>query len=94
MAFTEDMGAFFSAREFGVTAVFGAATAQVILDQPDVEIMSGRIQSTEYLMTYAAADLPSLAQDSTGTVDGVAYKVREVRAVDDGRVKQAILEAT
>lgn len=90
---TENLAAFFNADEFGVTAVFGATEAQVILDRPDVEIMAGRIQDTQYLMQYAAADLPSLAQGSSITVDGTAYTVREVSALDDGKIKQAVLEA-
>lgn len=93
MAFTEDMGAFFSTDEFAVTATFGAVTASVILDKPDIEVLSGRIQSTDYLMRYAATDLTGLAEGNSITVDGSSYTVREIRSEDDGKVKAAVLEA-
>lgn len=93
MAFTENIAAFFRAGDFAVAAVFGGTTAQVILDRPDVEMMAGRVQGTEYLMAYNAADLPNLAEGDTGTVDGTSYTVREIRATDDGKIKQATLEA-
>lgn len=93
MAFDEDLSQFFRAGDFAVTATFGAASAQVIIDKPDLEIMAGRIQSTEYLMTYPHDKLAGLDQGSSITVDGVGFTVREVRATDDGKIKQAILEA-
>ena len=93
MAFTEDLTAFFNASDFAVTAVFGAESAQVILDRPDLEIMAGRVQSTEYLMTYPATVFSALADGDSITIDGSDYSVREVRALDDGRIKQAIVEA-
>lgn len=93
MAFTEDMTAFFSTDDFAVTATLGAENAAVILDKPDIEVLAGRIQSTDYLMRYAATDLAALAEGSSITVDGSSYTVREIRAEDDGRVKSAVLEA-
>jgi hypothetical protein len=78
--------------DFGVTAVFGSATAQVILDMPDQSILGDMQLSTEYAITYAAADLAGLKHGSAITVDGVAYTVREVTRMEDGRMVRAVLK--
>lgn len=90
MALNDDLDAFLS--DFGVVAIFGAAQAQVILDMPDQSILGDMQLSTEYAITYAAADLAGLKHGSAITVDGAAYTVREVARLDDGRMMRAVLK--
>lgn len=97
MAFTEDLSVFFSTAGFAVEATFvpasgGAAqSAQVIFDSPTDDVMGGDSFSNEYSIMYQASQLPSVRKGDRGVVDGVTYRVREVRLMDDGRIKQAIL---
>lgn len=91
MAFTEDLSAFFSTDDFAVPLTWGQVTAEVILDAPDEEIIDGRVVSREYAITYEAADLVGLAGGASVTVDGTAYTVREVTALDDGKIMRATL---
>lgn len=91
MAFTEDLGAFFSEADFAVPLTWGLLSAEVILDAPDEEIIDGRVLSREYAITYRAAQLVGLAGGQTVTVDGNTYTVREVTALDDGKIMRATL---
>jgi hypothetical protein len=97
MAFTEDLSVFFSTAGFAVEATFvpasgGAAqSAQVIFDSPTESVMSGDSFSNEYSIMYQASQMPAVRKGDRGVVDGVTYKIREVRLMDDGRIKQAIL---
>jgi hypothetical protein len=94
MAFTEDTGAFFSQDDFAVQLIWGAETADVILDAPDEQIIDGRVLSREYAITYESADLVGLTGGQAVTVDGIGYTVREVTALDDGKVMRATLRKT
>lgn len=97
MAFAEDMTAFFSTAEFAVSATFTPAgggasvSASVILDAPTEDILGGDGLSDEYAITYAATDLVGIKSGATGTINAVAYKVREVKLLDDGKLKRASL---
>lgn len=97
MAFTEDMSVFFNTAEFAVQATFSPSgggaqeSALVILDAPSEPVLGGDSMSTEYAIQYSATDLPSIKRGDSGFVDGIAYKVREVRTIDDGRIKRAML---
>jgi hypothetical protein len=94
MAFSEDVGAFFQQDDFAVELTWGAETANVILDAPDEQIIDGRVLSREYAITYESADLVGLAGGATVTVDGTGYTVREVTALDDGKIMRATLRKT
>ena len=75
-----------------VPASGGAAqTPQVIFDSPTNDVLGADSFSTDYSIMYQASQLPSVRKGDRGVVDGVTYKVREVRLMDDGRIKQAIL---
>ncbi len=91
MAFAEDLVAFFSEADFALPATYGAQTASVILDQPDEQILSGAVLSREYAITYRSTQLTGLKSDDAITVDGVAYTVREVLALGDGKIMLATL---
>ena len=96
MAFTEDMAAFFNTAEFAVVAVFTPAggaqqQASVIFDAPTESILGDDQLSDEYAIMYPATDLPGVRAGDTGVIGGKQYKVREVRALDDGALKRARL---
>lgn len=88
--FIEDLSPLFA--DFGLTAVFGGHVATVLLDMPDEEVFGGMQQSTEYVMTYRQGDLPGLKSGDTGTVGGIAYGVRQVSMLDDGKLIKATLK--
>jgi len=77
--------------DFAVTASFGAQSTQVLRDAPDLELLGDAVLSREYAITYAASQLTGLKTGDTVTVDGVAYKVREVTSFDDGALMRATL---
>jgi hypothetical protein len=87
--FVEDLSPLFA--DFGVPAIFGAESATVLLDMPQEEIFDGLQQSTEFAMTYRNGDLPSIKGGSSGTVNGVAYIVRQTAMLDDGKLIKAML---
>ena len=89
MAFTEDLGAFFSEDDFAVAVTWGAQTASAILNAPDET--AGAALSREYLLIYPVTKLAGLATGGSITVDGSAYTVRDVRASDDGKIMNATL---
>jgi hypothetical protein len=97
MAFAEDMSVFFDPAVFAVSATFapsagGAAqTASVLLDMPTEDVLGGGSLSDEFSMQYAATDLPAIRKGDEGLIAGVRYRVREIRLVEDGRVKRALL---
>jgi hypothetical protein len=86
----EDLTPLFA--DFGLLAVSGGHSANVLLDMPGEEIFGGMQQSTEYAITYRATDLPGLAAGDPITVDGVPYKVRQTTPQDDGKLIKANLE--
>lgn len=86
----EDLAPLFA--DFGVTAVFGVLTAQVLLDAPGEEIFDGMQQSTEYAITYRSTDLSGLVAGSAITVDGVVFKVRQTTPQGDGKLIKAMLK--
>jgi hypothetical protein len=94
MAFTEDLGAFFSQADFAVPLTWGAETANVILDAPDEQLIDGRVLSREYAIIYESADLVGLTGGQAVTVGGIGYTVREVTALDDGKIVRATLRKT
>lgn len=84
--FTEDLGLFFA--DFGVDATWGSLTTKVIIDAATEDLLGGRILSNDYVMTLPAADFPGIAMNAQITVGSVTYRVREVRLIDDGAVKE------
>lgn len=87
---TEDLSVFVA--DFGVTAEFGDLSGKVLLDAPDASILSDRVLSTNYLMTFIATDFPGLKHGDWLTIDDIAYQVQSVTAIDDGKIKTASVE--
>ena len=92
MAVSENLDGFL--EDFGVAVVFGALSANGILDMPSEIIAGGMVMTTDYALTYKTSALPGLQYQSAITADGAAYTVREVRAQDDGRFSIAYLSKT
>ena len=90
MAFVEDMSIFFA--DFGVTAVHGASSAQVLLDKETQSALDGMVLDNDESITLPSTDLPSLATGQALTVGGVSYVAREVRVIDDGALKRVTLK--
>lgn len=84
--FTEDLGLFFA--DFGVDATWGSLSTKVIIDAATEDLLGGRVLSTDYVLTLPAAEFPGIAKDAQITVGAVTYRVREVRLIDDGAVKE------
>lgn len=86
--FAEDAALFMDGAD--ATVVHGAETSRAWLDQPGADVLGGRVNSTDYQITYPAVAL-SLRSGEAVTVNGVAYKVRHAAPVDDGVFWQATL---
>jgi hypothetical protein len=85
----EDVALFFA--DFAVTAVHGGDTAKVHHDIDTRTVLDGMGLGDVETITFPADKLPGLANGSSLTVDGVAYTVREVNFIDDGKLKTATL---
>lgn len=79
--------------DFGVVCVYGAVVATVVLDAADRELFAGGAQTTDYLMQFVTASLPGLKYGDSVTVDGRAFTVQQVMAIDDGAFSTATLQA-
>ncbi len=58
---------------------------------PDASILDGIGMSTDYAMRFPASCLTGIKQGDAVEIGGVAYRVREVRAVGDGSENRATL---
>lgn len=66
-------------------------TAWVDYRAPDESILDGLGVSTDYAIRYPASRLVGLTQGDTLEIEGVSYRVRDVRAVGDGSEHRATL---
>lgn len=46
--------------DFGSPVIFGSYTTMALFDRPDMDVLGGRAQSTQYRIEYPASDLPGL----------------------------------
>lgn len=89
--FAENLPAFLA--DFGVAAIYGGVTKKVLFDQPGHDILSGRVQSDQYEITYIESDMPKLLFGAQISIAGVAYTLLSTNKIDDGMFSRAILEA-
>ena len=66
-------------------------SARVGFAAPDDTILDGLALNTDYAITYPASVFVGLAAREMVLIDGVAYQVRDVRAVADGSEMRAKL---
>ena len=84
--FAEDLGILFA--DFGTDATWGAFTTKVIIDAATDDLLGGRILSTDYIMAMPTVEFPDIAKDAQITVGAITYRVREVRLISDGAIKE------
>ncbi len=92
MAFAEDLSQLFRADDgLTVVATAGAQSANVYLQTPTTDILGGVVLTTDYFIVYEATKLTAMTHASSVTVDGVAYTVRNIEPMDDGKLRRATL---
>lgn len=79
--------------DFGVAATYGGEIFTVLFDTPGQDILSNRVSSNQYEMTYVVSDMPSLTFGQQITIAGVGYTVLQQNGIDDGAFARAVLEA-
>lgn len=81
--------------DFGVPCIANGHAFLGLLDRPDESLSIGdvAVMSTQYLLTAATSDLTAanVREGTAITVNGVGYRAREVRQVDDGVFSQVEL---
>ncbi len=78
--------------DFGVDVVIDGTPTRALFDQPGQDILSGRVQSEQYEITYIEAAAPGVTFGATVTVAGVAYTVLATNSLDDGAFTRAVLD--
>lgn len=76
---------------FASDVVFGTIVGKGIFDAPSNIIADGMVLTTDYLLTVQTAVFGAAKYGDTITVDGYAYKVRESRQIDDGKLSEILL---
>lgn len=76
---------------------FGAAglqtvTAPVLFDQPDTDVLSKRVQTTGYKMTFIASQFPGIKRDDAVVINDANYSVLTASSLDDGAFFEAALQ--
>lgn len=94
--FTEDIGAFFNGSEFAVTATFAPAggapvSAQVIFNAQTQDVFGDAVLSDDFSIVYPATSLVGVKAGDRGTVNGVEYRIRDIRLKGDGKLVTAKL---
>ncbi len=80
--------------DFGVPVTDGVTATTGVLDMPSEVIAGGMVITTDYALTIKSSVYPTLLHGDTLTVNGAAYKVREVRLQDDGLFSIVYLSKT
>lgn len=83
---TENLAAFLA--DFGVPTIWKGQTPNPpllsIFDQPDTDILSKRVQTRGYKITFRTSDFAGIARNDTIVVQGFNLKVLEASLIDDG----------
>lgn len=66
-------------------------SAKVDFRAPDETMLDGLGLSTDYSIRYPSSAIVGLTAGESLTIDGHAYRVREIRALGDGSEKRATL---
>lgn len=89
--FAENLSDFLA--DFGVAAVYGGVTYQVLFDTPGSDLLGARVSDVQYEMLYVTAQMPSLEYGNLITIAGKIYTVLNTNGIDDGGFSKAILES-
>lgn len=86
----------FDTSEFGSAATWtaqgGSPVAGVVLFDAPGALVLDDVMATDYLITYATATWPTVADRDVVTIGAVQYLVRQVMPLDDGRLARAALK--
>ena len=74
-----------------VDADIGGRIVAVDFRSPDESVLDGLVLSSDHSIRFPASWLPDLAIGHTMTIGGIAYRVRDVRAIGDGSERRADL---
>jgi hypothetical protein len=83
--FEEDLDTF--VEHFGSPAIYGSQTAMVLFDRPDAEILTQRVQSTQYRIEYPAEKFVGLKHGDVlliGITPGWRFDAGGTRLVYEG----------
>ncbi len=79
-----DVALCLAGAEGTVEVVWGSLTTHAYFDAPGMEVLGGAGISNDYAIRLGYAALPGIQRGDDLTVDGLAYKVADIRAIDDG----------
>lgn len=82
-----DLALMFTAGEFAQVAYWNGKQANVLLDAPELDELTGMALSSEYAARMRRADLPGVDRGSIIAIPPYTYSVRDVRVEGDGSVK-------
>lgn len=74
-----------------VEAEVDGQTIAVDFRAPDEPVLGSLAMSADYAMRYPTTALPALAVGSSVSINGFAYRVREIRSIGDGSEAHASL---
>lgn len=90
--FKEDIGQFFSGKDFAVTAKWGAKEAEVHFEKPESIIAGGEVITAEYAIVYEAGVFPGLSIDDEIVIECEGtFKVNETTRIQDGKIMRTTL---
>lgn len=88
--FLENLDSFLA--DFGVPVVINGISTMALFDQPGQDILSGRVNSEQYEITYIEAEAPGVTFGALVSIEGATYTVLNTISIDDGAFTKAILE--
>ena len=77
-----------------VQAFYGQESDAVFFDAPDEEVFGGVGQGAEYKIRFQTSSFVTLGPDQSLVIATHVYRVREIRAINDGLEKMAWLQRT
>lgn len=81
--------------DFGIPATrqSNGETKLVIFDEPERDILGGRVMSVEYAITFKSTDFVGMTINELLSIGGVIYKVQtDPDLMDDGAFSRARLQ--
>ena len=89
MTVAEDLAFMMADTSLTVPVIYGTVTGRGYLAVEDVfqtDTDGGQVLGGQVVLTVAAADFPTIADDTDITVDGTSRRIRTTRRTQDGKV--------
>jgi hypothetical protein len=81
--------------DMGVSATWNGGASQLVLfDQPDTDVLSKRVQTRGYKITFESTKFVGIKFGDAVVCNAMNFKVIQVNSLDDGAFYEAELEAT